>query len=562
MFRWRNVMGFCLLLLLLGAGFWTGMRVALQRGVVRQAPLEYPPPEVKAVLGDEQTHAAHGSRGGAGGSLTRPDRGVGHTPSAGGEEGETDPDAVPDEYLLHFEDAEGFERFKADAKRLRLDIIGELPRWRALNLSTPSLAVLKRLLGDRYGPIAIERNLFVRTPDRSVTFAGGVPFSDGALEWLGVADKNATWGKGVTIAVLDTTVHAHSALDGVSITRFSVLDDHVVEHGDYAGHGTAVASLLVGSDGVVTGIAPAVDLLSIQVMTDDGLGDAFTLAAGIVEAVDRGADILNLSLGMQSDSRIVREAIEYALENGVAVVAAAGNDGAGYVRYPAQYEGVIAVSAVDAAGNHAVYANTGEAIDLAAPGVGVYTGWSDGEVVSLGGTSVATPFVAGALAGILSEEPERSTDEATELLLAYANDSGEPGADPVFGEGVMDVSRVLQRGEKGIVDAALSGFYVDPEPDESGTRIVWVSAQNRGTEPIVALLVRVEVDGAPVDKTFTDVDVGDVVSIPLEIRLDELGEEGILIRSVVAPVGQTDVNPQNDGMRTTIRMVTEGEGRP
>ncbi|MBT3375935.1 MAG: S8 family serine peptidase [Lentisphaerae bacterium] len=563
MFRWRHVLGLCIVVVLLGVLVRMGETGALRKQNAMRGGPDQPPVEMDGSSLRESTLdlAPVGSpaadRGGTGSLANRQEpRG-----SAGGDH--RDPDVVPDEYLLFFDGEEGFERFLADAKMLRIEVIGTLPRWRALNLRTASIAGLERLLGERYGTFSFEQNSFVRAPDRTGVPGRGVPFAASALDWLGVAGKNSTWGEGITIAVLDTLVQDHPSLKGVAIRRFSVLGEHVVEHGDYAGHGTAVASLLAGSGGAVAGIAPAANVLAVRVMTDDGVGDAFTLADGIILAVDQGADVLNLSLGMQSDSRIVREAIEYALENGVAVVAAAGNDGSGSVQFPARYDGVTAVSAVDAMGTHADYANTGEAIDIAAPGVGINAGWSDGETVSLGGTSVSTPFVAGALASILSEESSASADEATALLLGHADDSGAPGADPVFGEGVLNVNRVLQRNEEGIVDAALSGFYIAPEPVESGARLMWVSAENRGTEPIASLLVRVQVgDGLSQDQKFRDVAVGDVVSVPVEIRLDEVEEAGILIRSAAAPVGVTDTNPANDGMRTRIRLVTVEEDVP
>jgi len=167
-----------------------------------------------------------------------------------GETADDAPDVVPNEYLLYFENADDFEGFLADAKRLRLDILGTLPRWRALNIRTFSRAGIERVLGDQYGSVVIERNPFVRTPANPMVSDVGVPFADGALAWLGVAGKNETWGRGLTIALLDTRVEEHPALDGVSITKVSVLGEHIVERGDYAGHGTAVASLLVGSGNI------------------------------------------------------------------------------------------------------------------------------------------------------------------------------------------------------------------------------------------------------------------------------------------------------------------------
>ncbi|MDC0504110.1 S8 family serine peptidase, partial [Verrucomicrobiales bacterium] len=97
-------------------------------------------------------------------------------------------------------------------------------------------------------------------------------------------------------------------------------------------------------------MAPASDILSIRVLDAEGLGNSYTVASGIVTAVDSGASVINLSVGGYSDSTVLREAVAYAIDSGVAVVAAAGNDGSNAPSYPAAYEGVVGVSAVDAEG--------------------------------------------------------------------------------------------------------------------------------------------------------------------------------------------------------------------
>ena len=115
-------------------------------------------------------------------------------------------------------------------------------------------------------------------------------------------------------------------------------------------------------------------------------GDSFTLAEGIVAAVDQGAKVLSLSLGSGGEGIVLRKAVDYALKKGAVIVASAGNDALSQVTYPAAYSDVIGVSAVDAAGKLADFSNIGEGVNLAAPGIGLHSAWLDDGEVSFSGT--------------------------------------------------------------------------------------------------------------------------------------------------------------------------------
>jgi serine protease len=191
-------------------------------------------------------------------------------------------------------------------------------------------------------------------------------------------------GAGATVAVLDSGVAyedrgPYRRAPDFSATRFVAGydfvdgDDHaddVPPHGGARSHGTQIASIIAATAGNGVrgaGVAPDAAIMPVRVLTPQLHGSARALARGLRFAADHGADVANLSLAGRADTRTVREAVSYALARGVTVVAAAGNDGAPRVGWPAAQPGVIAVGATDRDGRRADYSNYGAALDLVAP---------------------------------------------------------------------------------------------------------------------------------------------------------------------------------------------------
>ncbi|MCB1224668.1 MAG: S8 family serine peptidase, partial [Verrucomicrobiales bacterium] len=229
--------------------------------------------------------------------------------------------------------------------------------------------------------------------------AGGrEPFREGALAAIGAVGDRSTWGRGVTVALLDSGVESHPSLEGVKVQSLAV-PGSVAEAGN--GHGTAMASLIAGREGPGQGVAPAVTLLDVRVADGEGGSNTALLARGILSAVDQGADVINISLGTFGDSRMLRDAVAYAEARHVVVVAAAGNEQADRLAYPAGYPGVVAVAAVDAANQQAYFSNSGQGLTVAAPGVGVVSAYADGKWVIGSGTSQATALTTGVVAVML-----------------------------------------------------------------------------------------------------------------------------------------------------------------
>ena len=324
-------------------------------------------------------------------------------------------------------------------------------------------------------------------------------------------------GSGVLVGVLDSGIVTHAQFNDVGITYIDLIGDGAAATG--AGHGTSVASIISGSEGV----ASAAELLVVRVLDDEGNGNSFHAAEGIVQAVDLGARVINMSFGLYYDSALVRNAVRYADEHGVILVAAAGNDGYGQLPYPAAYSEVLAVTAVDAAGRHARFPNQSEEIDFAAPGLGVMAAGEDGGLVQFSGTSASAPFVSGTLASMISAQPERSAADTIALLQRYLNDAGAPGVDPRYGRGLVDWDRLRERGAAGLVDLAIADIYLSREAQPGTTMPIEVIVQNRGTVWLHTAQLDVTVGALePIHFTLGSLGPGQVTSRKVYAQLPSL----------------------------------------
>jgi len=220
---------------------------------------------------------------------------------------------------------------------------------------------------------------------------------------------------------------------------------------DFSGHGTHVASIAASLSNNGTGgagVAWGAQIMPVKVLDFRGAGALSDVASGIEWAVDNGADVLNLSLGGSNDSATLRNAIDYALANDVFVVAAMGNEYelGNPVNYPAAYPGVFAVAAVDQNEAHAYFSNSGDHVDAAAPGVDILAAtWSiqGSGYDSFSGTSMATPFVSGLAALLLSLDPSLLYSELSTLITSSAIDVETAGWDSFTGFGRVDAAAAI-----------------------------------------------------------------------------------------------------------------------
>jgi len=458
---------------------------------------------------------------------------------------EPEPGAIRDEYILSFYSEQDREKFLNVAASLGVDVLDAMKLGFSIRIRADS-DLLAALLDQAPSALEFSSNYLVRNPqlpflDPWEPENGYVIFGGRVLEWLGVRD-NAGWGSGIKVAVLDSGVNPHPALGGVSISRLDLLGGDGAENP----HGTAVASLIAGNSESVKGMAPGVEILSIRVVSGDGEGNLFTAAKGIMEAADAGASVINCSFGTRVDSFLLRAAVEYAAGLGAVVVVSTGNDSVLGVSYPAAYPEAVAVSAVDARGEHLYFANRGEAVDISAPGLGIEAAWTGDSTGLFSGTSAAAPLVSGAIAAVMSENRNLTALQAAQIVEEYSNDAAAPGRDDELGIGIMNMRRVEQRDEKGIYDVTLGSPYLVSAGDGQDVSVS-VYAQNTGTEPLETVVLVVDINGAKHSQTFSNVQVGQTVSHDILLAGEELELEGtISIDAAAAIEGAQDVYPADN----------------
>lgn len=236
--------------------------------------------------------------------------------------------------------------------------------------------------------------------------------------------------------------------------------------GATAGHGTEVSGLVGAAGNNATGTTTlnwSTRVMPLQVLSDDGPGYTSDIIAAIHYAVDNGADVINMSLGTNDYDDPLRDATDYAYEQGVVVVAAAGNCGTGnedgcssypdgHIGYPARNPHVIAVGATTSSDQRASFSSYGDALDVVAPGSGlIYSPtWTPENGTSLYasalyGTSYASPYVASLASLIKSIRPDTTVDDITRLILASAQkiNMGSNFYTTQFGHGIIDAHQAV-----------------------------------------------------------------------------------------------------------------------
>ncbi len=311
---------------------------------------------------------------------------------------------------------------------------------------------------------------------------------------------------GIVVAVVDTGVdYTHEELTGKVVLGYDFVNDDA-DPMDDNGHGTHVAGIIAAATNNGVGVASVgynTRVMAVKVLNASGSGFYSTVAQGITYAADHGARIINLSLRGTVSSPILEDAVTYAWNKGVLVVAAAGNDGSNMLVYPAAYPHVVAVSATDWNDNRWSLSNYGDYVDLAAPGVGIVsTDWAGGvgPYAARSGTSMAAPHVAAVAALALAVNPNLTNAELESLLTTTADDKGDPGWDPYYGAGRVNAYRAVlaaQEAARNVTGATVGDF-------------VWVDAngnglQDAGESGLADVIVELhQADGTLLVSTTTD----------------------------------------------------------
>ena len=267
----------------------------------------------------------------------------------------------------------------------------------------------------------------------------------------------STTGDSVKVAVVDTGIDiSHPDLrdnikGGVSTVSYTS------SYNDDNGHGTHVAGIIAAIDNEigVVGVGPKIDLYAVKVLNRKGSGYLSDVIEGLEWVLEKkntdGGDwVINMSLGTALDNSTFHEVIKKLNEENIPVVAAAGNENGGKVTFPAAYDEVIAVSATDQQDRLASFSSVGPEIDLAAPGVNIYSTYKGKTYTTLSGTSMAAPHVTGVVALLLDtkkcdldNDNVCSPREIQQRLEGTAKDLGPDGKDKYYGAGLVNAWKAL-----------------------------------------------------------------------------------------------------------------------
>jgi len=254
-------------------------------------------------------------------------------------------------------------------------------------------------------------------------------------------------GDDIKVAILDTGIANHPDLEisgGVSY----IADEENYE--DYHGHGTAIAGIIAGqnNDFGIVGVAPKAKIYAVKVLDKKGHGSYSGIIQGIEWAIQHDMNIISISAGGYLDSQALHDQIKRANDQGILVIAAAGNRGMGEETelYPARYPEAISVGAVDEEHQRADFSSVGSGLDLVAPGVDIVSTSLDDGYEKRSGTSIAVPHIAGAAAVIWSKNKNLKNEEVREILQDTATSLGE---ERYYGEGLVNLVKALKLDDDG-----------------------------------------------------------------------------------------------------------------
>lgn len=303
-----------------------------------------------------------------------------------------------------------------------------------------------------------------------------------------------TGSSGIIIAILDTGVDGtHPDLAAKMVPGWNIYDNSP-DTSDVYGHGTKVAGTAAASGDNGTGVASVCWdclLMPVRISAANGSASLSDIARGLTWAADHGARVANISY-MVTTSSTVTSAAKYFYDHGGVVSSSAGNYGTFDASADNPY--ILTVSGTDE--NDALYSwtNTGNNIDLAAPGCVGNTTTSGGGYAGACGTSFSAPIVAGVAALVLSRNPSLTPAKVTDILRQSADDRGPAGWDAAYGYGRVNAAKAVESAS-GVADTELPSVSITA-PSNGATVTGQVSVQVTATDNVGVTSVRLYVDGA------------------------------------------------------------------
>jgi len=361
-------------------------------------------------------------------------------------------------------------RQQVTAEHARLEAAPELARLGVLMLKVPPGQVLQVVAHLKQNPTVefAEPDYQVQAVDTTPNDSSwGSQYGPTNIQALQAWDIT-TGSSAVTIAVIDTGVDlthpdlaskiwnnpSEIAGNGVDDDCDGYIDDwrgwdffnQDNNPQDDHGHGTHVSGIAAASSNNslgIAGIAWGARIMPLKVLSGAGYGSESDVASAMTWAADHGAKVINLSLGGPVASSVMEAAVNYAYTHGVTVAAAAGNSGTYGILYPAAYSNALAVASTDSSNTLSWFSSYGPEVDLAAPGLSIYSTYLGGGYATLSGTSMASPHVAG-VAALLAGLPQYDTPAKIRAALQNsALDLGDPGWDQYAGYGLVQAYNAL-----------------------------------------------------------------------------------------------------------------------
>lgn len=380
---------------------------------------------------------------------------------------------------------------------------------------------------------------------------------------LSSAESINALGQGITIAVIDSGVYPHVELKNNLLKGYNYINDND-DTNDVQGHGTAVAGIIAAelNGQGISGVAPKAKIIPLKCFSDSNTKISSVIRA-IYDAVDKyNVDIINMSFGTPTHSDGLYEAVKYAKDCGVIMVAAVGNDGDYKFQYPAAYSEVIGVGGVTRSGEHVDTSQTNSSVFITAPSVAVLGTSNSGGYFEASGTSFATPIVTGAIADMICLDPGLYLENIKAILMITAIDKGDDGYDRKFGHGIVNL--------KGCIDTLLSDseMFISPIDttfdgkmtldvysfnDSGGSVMLLTEVENMETGETVALTAQeVELSEARAQKL--------PVVLPTEMEIDaEILDNISPYASRTLKIGDKNVNFYAVELDPDVIAVVNGE---
>jgi len=382
-------------------------------------------------------------------------------------------------------------------------------------------------------------------------------------------DAEKVWpsntGSDIYIAIVDTGIdYNHPDLDDNYAFGESFVD-YTNDPMDDDGHGTHCAGIAAAenNDIGVVGVAPGAKLIAAKVLDYNGGAYLSWIADGITWAANNGADVISLSIGYDQHVQSWQDACDYAYDiKGVVVVAAAGNSGnppgrGDNVEYPARYDSTIAVSATDSSDKRARWSSTGPDVELAAPGVNIYSTLWDDTYAYYSGTSMACPHVAGVAALVIASGVTNNVEARNKMTLT-AEDLGVSGRDTLYGYGLVDAEAAALP-QPDTHDVAITAISAPGSIVKGDTATIGVTVENQGTYTETTTVTLTDIyDGGVIGSEPVTLGAGisTVVTFYWDTTNEALGDH---ILEAAASVVPEETETEDNSMTTTVNVYEQGQ---